>query len=345
MILAGIDEAGYGPLLGPLVVSATAFELMDVPLVTESEEGANGMPGGGLPCLWRLLKGAVAKKTPVKKGRLLVADSKVVHNLTDGNKLLERGVLAFLRCMAEAGGMALSEAPSTSELLELFGCTNHELTDHPWYSPHEVNVPWLAEAGDLAIACNMLAGAMAAARVRPAAMRTAVVSERAFNRLVGGTNNKASALVSITLSHLYYLHTTFGHEGLVVGIDKQGGRDHYTTLLLQSFPEAHLKVLLESAEASSYLLTERLADGRERRSLIHFCEKGERAFLPTALASMLCKYLRELCMHSFNAWWCRQIAGLRPTAGYHQDGSRWLMDVEPHLGRLGISREMLVRVR
>ena len=33
-------------------------------------------------------------------GRLLVADSKVVHNLTDGTKLLERGVLAFLHCLA-----------------------------------------------------------------------------------------------------------------------------------------------------------------------------------------------------------------------------------------------------
>jgi hypothetical protein len=60
---------------------------------------------------------------------------------------------------------------------------------------------------------------------------------------------------------------------------------------------------------------------------------------------MLCKYLRELCMHSFNSWWCGQIQGLRPTAGYYLDGSRWLTDVEPHLVRLGISREALVRVR
>jgi hypothetical protein len=83
----------------------------------------------------------------------------------------------------------------------------------------------------------------------------------------------------------------------------------------------------------------------QRRTLIQFREKGETAFLPTALASMVCKYLRELCMHSFNDWWCRQIAGLRPTAGYYQDGSRWLVDVEPHLSRLGVKRESLVRVR
>jgi hypothetical protein len=39
------------------------------------------------------------------------------------------------------------------------------------------------------------------------------------------------------------------------------------------------------------------------------------------------------------------VAGLRPTAGYYQDGTRWLLDVAPHLGRLGVAREMLVRVR
>ena len=59
-------------------------------------------------------------------------------------------------------------------LLELLGCTNHELADHPWYAPREVRVPWVAEAGDLAIAGNMLEGAMAAAKTRTVCMRTAI---------------------------------------------------------------------------------------------------------------------------------------------------------------------------
>lgn len=352
MILAGIDEAGYGPLLGPLVVSASAFELADMALPEDPE---------AVPCLWRMLKSAVARKAPVKKGRLLIADSKVVHSLTDGNKLLERGVLAFMRCLAaslppEAAspcpppgdpGTILARTPpaTAAALLDFFSCANHELTTHPWYSPHELAVPWLADPGDLAIATNMLTNALASAKVRVAAMRTQLVSEGAFNRLVGGTNNKASALVSITLSHLYYLHTAFGQRGLLVTIDKQGGRDHYTQLLLQAFPDAQLKVLLESAKASHYLLHERLADGTHRQTLILFREKGETASLPTALASMICKYLRELCMHSFNAWWCTRIDGLRPTAGYYNDGSRWLIDVEPHLPRLGVIRDHLVRIR
>lgn len=334
MIIAGIDEAGYGPLLGPLVVSAAAVEIVGAPMPMESE---------ALPCLWRLLKGAVAKKKPIRRGRLLIADSKVVHNLQDGNKLLERGVLAFWRILQPPSDP--TENLTATQLLQAFGCENHELTAHPWYAPHDLLLPWLTDPADLAIAANMLSLAMIASNIRPVSMRTRVVSERAFNRLVGGTNNKASALVSITLEHLYHLHTTYGKEGLVIGIDKQGGRDYYTSLLLQSFPDAQLKVLVESAEVSSYLLQEKLPTGETRRTLMHFREKGETAFLPTALASMMCKYLRELCMHSFNAWWCRQISGLRPTAGYYQDGSRWLLDVEPHLTRLGIPREMLVRVR
>jgi len=332
MIIAGIDEAGYGPLLGPLVVSATALELADLPLVEEAE---------ALPCLWHALKAAVAKKHPAKKGRLLIADSKVVHNLPDGTNLLERGVLAFARTLPTPE----ITAPLTADrFLESLGCTNHELTTHPWYAPSALALPWIAEPGDLAIATNMLSAAMRGAKVTTRCLRTAVVSEGRYNRLVAGTHNKAAALVSITLTHLYHLHQNFGHLGLVVGIDKQGGRDHYTQLLLQSFPDAQLKVISEASDASSYLMTENGPKGI-RRTLVHFREKGETVFLPTALASMLCKYLRELCMHNFNAWWCQQITGLQPTAGYYQDGTRWLTDVEPHLPRLGIHRDMLVRSR
>src|ERR1035437_7248124 len=124
MILAGIDEAGYGPLLGPPVVSATAFELEGVVLPVDMED---------VPCMWWLLREAVAKKSPAKKGRVLVADSKAVNALTDGTKLLERGVLAFLRCYAAAN---LDGAELTAgRLMEVFGCTNHELAAQPWYAP------------------------------------------------------------------------------------------------------------------------------------------------------------------------------------------------------------------
>jgi hypothetical protein len=79
--------------------------------------------------------------------------------------------------------------------------------------------------------------------------------------------------------------------------------------------------------------------------LLSFRAKGESHALPTALASMTCKYLRELFMSGFNAWWCGKIPSLRPTAGYYGDGTRWLTEVEPHLERLGVRREELVRSR
>ena len=49
-----------------------------------------------------------------------------------------------------------------------------------------------------------------------------------------------------------------------------------------------------------------------------FRTKGEE-FLPTALASMTAKYLRELSMRAFNEFWCARVTGLRPTAGYPMD--------------------------
>ena len=61
--LIGIDEAGYGPNLGPLVVATTACRV----------------PAEAPACLWQALAPAVRRRDHDDDGRLLIDDSKKVN--------------------------------------------------------------------------------------------------------------------------------------------------------------------------------------------------------------------------------------------------------------------------
>ena len=78
--IIGVDEAGYGPNLGPLTMTAVAFR------IPEELAGAN---------LWDVLR-AVVCKAGIDDGRLVVDDSKQVYDRTSGIGALELGVLATL---------------------------------------------------------------------------------------------------------------------------------------------------------------------------------------------------------------------------------------------------------
>ena len=64
-----------------------------------------------------------------------------------------------------------------------------------------------------------------------------------------------------------------------------------------------------------------------------------------ALASMLCKYLREVCMVQFNAFWAKHVPGIQPTAGYPVDAKRFIDEIRPAMERLGIPEAAVWRVK
>ncbi len=359
MILAGIDEAGYGPLLGPLVVCASALAVpadMRDPIQHGDFTAAE--------TLWPLLKRAVARKGPLRDGRLIVADSKLVHAMAGGTGLLERTVLAMLRQPATATSAAEMPA-TTAQLLAALDLPCANATPHigsqappegtlpggfqlfppqPWYGQAAPGGPTALPAftaqASVGIGASMLAGALAAADVSLAALWAIVVDEDLFNRRVAATGNKATVLASATFTHIALLADRFADRGLLLVVDKQGGRAHYVQALLQTFPDWQLKILKETPEESSYFLHH-----DQRQMLLCFREKSELTSFAAALASMTAKYLRELLMAHFNAWFCARIPGLKPTAGYYQDGKRWLQDVAPHLPAINVRHEQLIRIK
>ncbi len=92
--------------------------------------------------------------------------------------------------------------------------------------------------------------------------------------------------------------------------DKHGGRNRYGPLLQQQFSDDLVCILSEGSEESGYRL-----GPHDAATTIHFRARAE-SDLAAALASMTAKYLRELAMRALNDYWCRQVPGLRPTAGY-----------------------------
>ena len=81
VVLVGIDEAGFGPLLGPLVVSSSSFSLPNNLLKTD---------------LWQVLRNSVGNRRKRLAGRMLITDSKKAYSRAAGIKHLERTVLGCL---------------------------------------------------------------------------------------------------------------------------------------------------------------------------------------------------------------------------------------------------------
>jgi hypothetical protein len=318
-LLVGIDEAGYGPVLGPLVVSASVFEA-DSDLLGSD--------------LWQALK-AVPVHRPGKAsaGDLVVGDSKQVYSSGRGLAGLETGVLAF-------ASLAARPCPgSLAQFLQVFALQGvTPPADCSWYSTGDVPLP--AEAGEPTCLVPLRTG-LKDAGLRFLGFRVRPVFEPEFNDAIEKLGNKSHLLFEVSASLAQEAGRRFPDPRECLFLyDKQGGRNAYGPLLLARFPDCGFLVERESHRESSYQL---LSNGR--RSIHRFVLGGDDRHFPIALASMCSKYVRELLMKQFNAFWLSRRPNLRPTAGYYTDGQRFLAETADLRRSLGIGDRALIRAR
>lgn len=105
----------------------------------------------------------------------------------------------------------------------------------------------------------------------------------------------------------------------------------------------HANVNSESSAVSNPKSEVRNAKSVSRSLTVRFLVEADSLHLPTALASMIAKYTRELLMARFNRWFTRKAPNVAPTAGYASDAKRFWGEIEPLLPQLGIEAASLKR--
>ncbi len=314
----GIDEAGYGPNLGPLVMTSVACRVPD------------GLPGADL---WQALRPAVRRCGEAGEAPVLVDDSKAVYATAAGLGALESNVLATLAAWA-----AEKPVPLADYAARMCPASLDDLRREPWYAG-TTPVPTETENGHLASLASCFAGACAAAGLGWGAVLSLVVCPARFNRLVDDAGTKG-AVLSHGLTELLRaaVEELAGDEPLHFFVDKHGGRNSYSAMLQHALPEGMVVAQEEGPARSAYrflgVAPEVRVTFQPRADAEHFC---------VALASMASKYLRELLMIEFNRFWQSHVPGLRPTAGYPGDAVRFLASIRPAMEKLALPEEVVWR--
>jgi len=322
-LVAGIDEAGLGPLLGPLTLGYSVLRL----------------PGGGLN-VWEELAEIVAQEPTRDAEHVIVADSKRVYSRNPrGRRRLETTALGFLALRSigppTSGADLLRTAPREIRPRAA------EITRHPWYTELPAELPVWTDPGRLELRAESLRRTLAKKEIVLVDAAVRVIPAGELNRSYIETNNKSATVWERVGGMLEYLWNTYGDKGVHVIVDRQGGRFRYGSLLARRFRGARVQVGLESPDHSEYRL-----EGDEGRTMrLTFAEKAEDRAFTVALASCLAKYARELSMSAFNRYFQALQPDLAPTAGYTTDGRRWVRDAADTLRKAGIDRDVLVRQR
>ena len=316
-MVAGIDECGYGPILGPLVVASSIFLVKENPEID----------------MWLRLDEGVGQTKKGLNNRILVCDSKKAYSRQTGLSCLEQTVRAFLNQLQIERFSFPSILPVVSnDLIAQAG-------KYPWYSSlYNDEIPEINRT-----VSNNLTENMKQEGIDFVDFRCICMDVTEFNKVVESTGNKATAVTISVLKLIHQIITLARFclaKKIVIYCDRLGGRKYYGDMI-KTLPYQEVTDVIESDRISKYKLN---IDRREMD--IQFEVGADNKHLPVALASMVGKYVREKVMQHMNDYFINLQPNLKPTAGYWTDGWRWLKDIKDEtLDMAGLERKDLVRIR
>ena len=321
--IIGVDEAGYGPNLGPLLISATVWQLPD------SADADTDLYALLADCIGSRPERKPAATTP----RMVIADSKLLYSSGGDYRALEQAVLVALNSLGRP-------ASSLCELMHSLAPTcQADFDREPWHTGYDPPLPVDADPIALEALVSRFAAIQASSGARLLDLRSDCIFPTRFNRLCRQHGSKGLVLSTCTLRLIADLIAESSADQITVFADKHGGRNRYGELIQAALDDRWVEVRRESRAESAY----RVCDGN--RTVDFFFRVGGEASLPTAWASLCCKYLRELCMDAFNAYWSARVPGVARTAGYPVDAKRFMADIANAFESEAIDRDVIWRER
>lgn len=308
----GVDEAGYGPNLGPLVMTA---------IVARSANDTQ-------PDIWKDVI-RVSRARPLASGaKLIIDDSKAVMARANGLAWLEKAFVSIAATINQDRKLT----DSSQWWTESFG--------PDVYGGNELKT-WQDEPVGLRMPSDESAELLKCRKWKVCAAQVRVVGPLEFNELLGDPPNKSTAHGLIFRDLMRWLQTQVAAgDNLRIVSDKHAGRKHYNDLIMDCFPGCWVHKETEKQELSRYRI-----QTAELVAEIEFKVQADAANGLVALASMVSKYIRERWMEEFNAWFASRVPGIRPTAGYPLDAKRFAEDIRDFCKKTNLARETWWRLR